>query len=204
MPVMDGLTATRLIRGELGLLDLPVIAFTAGVRDEQQALARASGANDVLAKPMDLEQMAELLAKWIKPRVAAECQSEFEPGRVVVADAAEGFPDIAGIDSERAAKRLGQDRAMFLGLLELFIADNADAVRRARSELACGDRESAARRMHTLRSNAGFLCALDLMDLAGELEEAIERGDTLVALEPALVELERQINELVEAGAPWC
>jgi 3-hydroxyisobutyrate dehydrogenase len=37
------------------------------------------------------------------------------------------------------------------------------------SELASGERESAARRMHTLRSNAGFLCALDLMALAGEL-----------------------------------
>lgn len=208
MPVMDGLTATRLIRGELGLLELPVIAFTAGVRDEQQALARASGANDVLAKPMDLEQMAELLAKWIKPRVASECKSGFEPESepesAAVADAAEGFPDIAGIDRERAAKRLGQDRAMFLGLLELFIADNADAARRARSELACGERESAARRMHTLRSNAGFLCALDLMALAGELEEAIERGETEAALEARLVELDRQIRELVEAGTPWC
>ncbi|MBL0284070.1 MAG: Hpt domain-containing protein [Zoogloea sp.] len=116
----------------------------------------------------------------------------------------ESFPDIAGIDRERAAKRLGQDRAMFLGLLELFIADNADAARRARSELARGERESAARRMHTLRSNAGFLCALDIMALASELEEAIERGDTQAALEAGLVELDRQISELVEAGAPWC
>ena len=58
--------------------------------------------------------------------------------------------------------------------------------------------------MHTLRSNAGFLCALDIMALASELEEAIERGDTQAALEAGLVELDRQIGELVEAGAPWC
>ena len=58
--------------------------------------------------------------------------------------------------------------------------------------------------MHTLRSNAGFLCALDIMALASELEEAIERGDTQAALEAGLVELDRQISELVEAGAPWC
>jgi len=148
--------------------------------------------------------MAELLVKWIKPRAAAECLPEFEPQSAATADAAEGFPDIAGIDRERAAKRLGHDRAMFLGLLELFIADNADAARRARSELARGDHESAARRMHTLRSNAGFLCALDIMALASELEEAIERGDTQAALEAGLVELDRQIGELVEAGAPWC
>jgi len=93
---------------------------------------------------------------------------------------------------------------MFLGLLEPFIADNADAARRARSELARGEREPAARRMHTLRSNAGFLCALDLMALAAELEEAIERGETEAALDAGLVELDRQIRELVEAGTPWC
>ena len=195
MPVMDGLTAMRLIRGELGILDLPIIAFTAGVRDEQQAIARAAGANDVLAKPMDLDEMAELLSKWVKPRNLAA-----RP-KVSASDLAEGFPEICGIDRERAAKRLGQDRAMFLGLLEMFVADNADAVARARADLAKGERESAARRMHTLRSNAGFLCALDVMELAGELEMAIEREEP--ELDSQFAELDRRIAEIVEASTPW-
>src|SRR5690606_17874596 len=71
MPVLDGLSATRRIRSELGLAALPVIAFTAGVRDEQQAAARAAGADDVLPKPMDLEQMTQLLMRWIGPRLSA-------------------------------------------------------------------------------------------------------------------------------------
>ncbi len=195
MPVMDGLTATRLIRGELGLTDLPIIAFTAGVRDEQQMVARAAGANDVLAKPMDLDQMAILLAKWIKPRVAENKTEAAAP------HAAEAFPDIAGIDRERATQRLGRDRAMFIGLLELFIEDNADAAERTRQDLAQGELETAARRMHTLRSNAGFICALDLMASAGELEAAIERGET--GLDAQLAALGGQIAELIEASAPW-
>ncbi|MFB1031829.1 MAG: ATP-binding protein, partial [Thauera sp.] len=68
MPVLDGLSATRRIRDELGLAALPVIAFTAGVGADQQAAARAAGADDVLPKPMDLDQMAALLARWVKPR----------------------------------------------------------------------------------------------------------------------------------------
>lgn len=52
---------------------------------------------------------------------------------------------------------------MFIGLLELFIEDNAQAAEQTRQDLARGAQETAARRMHTLRSNAGFICAQDLM-----------------------------------------
>ncbi|WP_374263567.1 PAS domain S-box protein [Zoogloea sp.] len=196
MPVMDGLTATRLIRGELGLIDLPVLAFTAGVRDEQQATARAAGANDVLPKPMDLEQMTAMLLRWIKPRPAARPS----PAAQARADDA-GFPDIAGIDGPRAAQRLGRDREMFLHLLAMFVDDNADAAERARDDLARGDRESAARRMHTLGSNAGFLCALDLMDSARRLERAIE--DDADGIDAALLAIGEEIAALVAASAPW-
>ncbi len=193
MPVMDGLTATRLIRGELGLIDLPVLAFTAGVRDEQQAAARAAGANDVLPKPMDLEQMTTTLLRWIAPRPA--------PASTATADDGSGFPAIAGIDHQRAAQRLGRDREMFVHLLRMFVADNADAAGRTRQDLARGDLESAARRMHTLGSNAGFLCALDLMESARQLERAIENGAS--GVDAALAAIEGEIGALVAASAPW-
>jgi PAS domain S-box-containing protein len=212
MPVMDGLTATRLIRGELGLLELPVIAFTAGVRDEQQAAARAAGANDILAKPMDLEQMAELLSKWVKVKAAPdESQRDASPPPAAQtrepesADAANTFPDIAGIDRERVMQRLGRDRAMFISLLELFAADNADAADLTRHDLAHGELESATRRMHTLASNAGFLCALDLMASARALEEAITQGKAAGEneLDAQLSAIDQQITALIDASAPW-
>ncbi|MBS0372396.1 MAG: PAS domain S-box protein [Proteobacteria bacterium] len=212
MPVMDGLTAMRLIRGELGLIDLPVIAFTAGVREEQQAAARAAGANDVLAKPMDLEQMAQMLERWVRTggRALVACGGPVEEAvagaQMPVPEdagtaAADDFPEIPGIDRERAVQRLGRDREMFLGLLELFVHDNATAAEQARSALAGGDRESAGRRMHTLGSNAGFLCAFDLMASARALETAIDRGETELA--EGFDALEREIADFVEASAPW-
>ena len=53
MPVMDGLTATRLIRGELGLTHLPIIALTAGVLPRQLEEARRAGFTEILAKPVN-------------------------------------------------------------------------------------------------------------------------------------------------------
>ncbi|MDD3352706.1 ATP-binding protein [Zoogloea sp.] len=196
MPVMDGLTATRLIRSELGLLELPVLAFTAGVRDEQQAAVRAAGANDVLPKPMDLEQMTTLLGRWISPRVRLP-----DLRAPAVEEDGEGIPAIPGIDQALACQRLGGDRSMFLSLLALFIEDNAHAAQDARKALASGDREEASRRMHTLRSNAGFLGALALMDEARRLERAIEEGED--DLDPRLVALDQQITTLIDASSPW-
>ena len=63
MPVMDGLTATRAIRTELGLTSLPVIALSAGVLAEEQQQALDAGVNDFLAKPMNLEQMTDMLLR---------------------------------------------------------------------------------------------------------------------------------------------
>ena len=63
MPVLGGLSATRAIRSELGLTELPVIAFTAGVLDEEWQRALAAGVNDFLAKPVDLKAMALLLQR---------------------------------------------------------------------------------------------------------------------------------------------
>ena len=56
MPVMDGFTATRLIREELGL-QLPVIAMTAGVMESEREQCIAAGMDDFIAKPLDVEQM---------------------------------------------------------------------------------------------------------------------------------------------------
>ncbi len=64
MPELDGLTATRLIRNELGLTELPIIALTAGVLPHQRQEALAAGMNDVLPKPIRFPEMTALLVKW--------------------------------------------------------------------------------------------------------------------------------------------
>jgi len=65
MPVMDGLTATRRIREQAELRDLPVIALTAGVLAEERERAEAAGVTDFLAKPLSLETMVAMLRPYV-------------------------------------------------------------------------------------------------------------------------------------------
>ncbi|MCE3261866.1 MAG: hypothetical protein K0R43_945 [Pseudoduganella sp.] len=64
MPVMDGYTATRIIRQELGL-KLPVIAMTAGVMESERADCMAAGMDDFIPKPLDIDEMMQTLARHL-------------------------------------------------------------------------------------------------------------------------------------------
>ena len=63
MPVMDGLTATRLLRQMPGLARMPVVALSAGVLPAQRREAREAGVDDFLPKPVDLDRMVEMLRR---------------------------------------------------------------------------------------------------------------------------------------------
>ncbi|QHB28457.1 two-component system sensor histidine kinase/response regulator [Pseudomonas monteilii] len=65
MPEMDGFEATRLIRQEPRWRKLPIIAVTAkAMKDDQQRCLQA-GANDYLAKPIDLDRLFSLIRVWL-------------------------------------------------------------------------------------------------------------------------------------------
>ncbi|KQX20344.1 histidine kinase [Sphingomonas sp. Root50] len=65
MPEMDGLTATREIRSRAWGASLPIIALTAKAmaRDQQECLE--AGANDYLAKPLDVDKLLSLARVWM-------------------------------------------------------------------------------------------------------------------------------------------
>lgn len=65
MPVMDGYAATRVIRGELGLRALPIIAMTADAMVGARERALESGMNDHIAKPFQVDDFYATLAAWL-------------------------------------------------------------------------------------------------------------------------------------------
>jgi PAS domain S-box-containing protein len=70
MPEMDGYEAVRRIRKNNK--ELPIIALTANVRAEEKDKCLAVGMNDYVSKPIVVERLFAVLARWITPKISME------------------------------------------------------------------------------------------------------------------------------------
>jgi PAS domain S-box-containing protein len=66
MPEMSGYEATQHIRNQLNLLDVPIVALTAGIILGERERCLAAGMNDYLSKPISTEELREVMRKYLK------------------------------------------------------------------------------------------------------------------------------------------
>ena len=65
MPVMDGLEATRRMRLDARWAKLPIIMLTAKAMPDDQERCLSAGANDYMAKPLDVDKLLSLVRVWM-------------------------------------------------------------------------------------------------------------------------------------------
>ena len=68
MPDQDGYETTRAIRRNQRFADLPVVFLTAKAMPGDRESALAAGASDYITKPVDLDELLELMAAWVNAR----------------------------------------------------------------------------------------------------------------------------------------
>ena len=71
MPVMDGFTATRRIREDPRFQALPILAMTANAMAGDREKVLAAGMSDHIAKPINVGEMFNTIARWVTPAVPA-------------------------------------------------------------------------------------------------------------------------------------
>jgi signal transduction histidine kinase/HPt (histidine-containing phosphotransfer) domain-containing protein len=68
MPVMDGFETTRRIREKAEFAGQRIIAMTGNVTPEDRNHCFAAGMDDFMPKPIDPDQMYQILAKWLSDK----------------------------------------------------------------------------------------------------------------------------------------
>ena len=143
MPVMDGYGATSVIRKELGLTELPIIALSANnsLADRQACLS--AGMDDHIGKPFDMTQLVQVI---LNHTGRASEAGNLPPAAPVAPESAEHpvILDISVLD------RLSGNPAMLRELLESYLKEISNAPDQLQARLDQGDFTGAAHLSHTL------------------------------------------------------
>jgi PAS domain S-box-containing protein len=65
MPIMDGLSAIKLIRLKPNLVDIPIIALTALAMDSDRQKCLDAGANEYISKPIKLKSLCQIIQSFL-------------------------------------------------------------------------------------------------------------------------------------------
>jgi polar amino acid transport system substrate-binding protein len=182
MPVMDGYSAARAIRGLASdICNVPIIAMTAHAMAGDEEKSIRAGMNDHVTKPIDPNQLFSALIKWIEPhRITRPDQNSLDmPPEDMAALPIDDLPEsLPNFDLADGLKRLQGNKKLYRKLLFNFASDYASVASDIRTALAAGDAESTHRIVHTIKGVAGNLAATDLQAAAVNLEKLVKEADT--------------------------
>ncbi|WP_051261897.1 PAS domain S-box protein [Desulfovibrio inopinatus] len=174
MPGMDGYEATRAIRNQLKLVDIPIIAMTAHalVGDREKSLK--SGMNEHITKPIDPSILFKTLTKWILPRNKTIYRPSDRTQKNIV------LPDsLPGIDISSGLTRVAGNASLYRKLLWDFVRHHESAGTDLNTHLASGDITTALRLLHTVKGVAGNIAAKKLSIEARDLELRLKEEQTI-------------------------
>jgi CheY-like chemotaxis protein/GGDEF domain-containing protein len=169
MPEMDGYTATRKLRSE-GYAP-PIVAVTANAMADDRAKCLAAGCDEYLAKPIRLEQLTSILARYLKAAPVETAAGKEVNSR--------GEPLKSGL----------ADNEKFRGVLLRFISRLPDRIEEMQRLLEQEELQQLARAIHQIKGAAGGYGFPDLSTAACRAEESIKQAEDLPAIATQVAEL---------------
>ena len=190
MPEMDGIEATKLIRKNPELVNLPIIAMTAHAMHGDKEKFLGSGMKDYIAKPIDCKELFIVLKKFI-PVAKASSSKPIENIKFQT----EINSKVFGLNAEDGINRVGSFKKYLNFLNDFHIQNNqfhTDFLQLVNSR----NFKAARLKAHSLKGAAGNLSADNIRKTSENLEISCQNKD----LEKILSELKLMEGYFIQLG----
>ena len=205
MPVMDGVTATRIIRETHAAATLPIVAMTANAMRADRDRCIDAGMSDFVTKPILPSALWKALLTWIKdreglgPQALPSSRTSAPPPTTDANELLHALRTVPRLDLQLGLARTSNKPALYISLLRKFVASQGDAANDIRQALAADDTATAERVAHTLRGVAGSLGATELQTRASALESALRSGAANTLVHTELRNTAEVLEQLIQA-----
>jgi CheY-like chemotaxis protein len=190
MPVLDGFGATRVIRKQLQLARLPIIAMTANALASDRDACLAAGMNEHVGKPFDLDNLVHTLLRVTGFKASEDRVAHSpKPDSLSVQGNVPSDMKSSGVDVAGAMKRMGGVTALYLRLAQQFLDTLSDELAALHSALS-GEPGQATLLAHSLKGTAAVLGVTQLSHVAAGLEKLCKAGSTEAELQAAWLQVE--------------
>lgn len=172
MPVMDGYTATRIVRSELGLQALPIIAMTANVLESDRQASQQAGMNAHVGKPFDMAHLVDVILQSVGG--ALERDQDTPRPTAQVPAAPEGYsatlPASPLLDLGPALQRMGNNVQLLTQAARSFEKDMPGMLQGLRQNGPAATGTPPKQILHTLKGLSATLGMTRLSQAAAGLE----------------------------------
>lgn len=214
MPVMDGFSATRIIRTELQL-KTPIIAMTGwSSREEGDKFAEA-GMDGCLAKPFGLDAFYATLNEVFNKREevpAPVAEVPVAPVPEILVEAPKPAPSSSGevqVDLSMLYELAGDDKEYKITIINMFLQSMPETIAKIEQAIAVQDWDQVQKSAHYAKSSVSVVQVPELYHLAHQIELAAKNRTNLEAIPDDLVVLSKKyaaVEQFLKAELLrlWC
>ncbi|GAV20468.1 two-component system, sensor histidine kinase and response regulator [Mariprofundus micogutta] len=202
MPKMGGLEATRKIRLDGRFNDLPVIAMTANTMVDDIRKCREAGMNAHIGKPINPEQMYEILGEHIHVTTADTEHIVKKRNGSHGWDDSAALPLLAGINVEAGIQRLSGDKTGYFNILKKFRHSHEALGENLQELMDAGENTKVLDKLHGLKGVSGNIGADELHLAVKNLETSLKQGGPDVS--SRLSDVYCQLDIVMQSLREWC
>ncbi|RDH85715.1 MAG: hypothetical protein DIZ80_01960 [endosymbiont of Galathealinum brachiosum] len=181
MPVMDGIEATTIIRSMNDKKEIPILAMTANIFEEDRLACEKAGMNDFIAKPIELDNLFSTIIKWLPNRKEAlvynSMEAKHQDGDVTEELVYKEFEKFEGMNVSKGLKNMRGDLSAYLRQLKHFDVIHGADIHKINQELDNKEYDLARNLVHSIKGAAGTLGLIDLQGAASSLEDKLKHHD---------------------------